>query len=98
MTNITTKQRAALRGIANTIDTIFQIGKGGIGEQLITQVSDALTAREIVKIKVLENSSCTAKEAAQEIAHKTDAEIVQVIGSKLVLYRKNEENPIIILK
>lgn len=94
---ITTKQRAKLRGIANTIDTILQIGKGGIGDALVTQVDDALTAREIVKMKVLENSLYTAREAAQELAEKTNSDIVQVIGSKLVLYRRNEKEPVIVL-
>ncbi len=95
---ITTKQRAKLRGIANTIDTIFQIGKSGIGDNLIVQVNDALKAREIVKIKVLENSVYSAREAAQEIAEKTNSDIVQVIGGKLVLYKRNEKDPVIDLK
>lgn len=92
---ITTKQRAKLRGIANTIDTILQIGKGGIGDALIVQVNDALKAREIVKIKVLDNSIYTAREAAQELAEKTNSDIVQVIGGKLVLYKRNEKEPVI---
>ncbi|MEG0614482.1 MAG: YhbY family RNA-binding protein [Oscillospiraceae bacterium] len=94
---ITTKQRAQLRGIANTIDTIFQIGKGGITEVFTNEISTALKAREIVKIKVLENCEISAREAAQQIAEKTDADIVQVIGGKLVLYKKNKKNPTIIL-
>ena len=92
---ITTKQRAKLRGIANTIDTILQIGKGGISDTLVIQVADALRAREIVKIKVLENSIYTAREAAQELAEKTESDIVQVIGGKLVLYKKNPKEPVI---
>lgn len=94
---ITTKQRAKLRGMANTIDAIFQIGKGGIGDALVAQVSDALRVREIIKIKVLENSIYTAREAAQELAEKTGADIVQVIGSKLVLYKRNDKEPVIVL-
>lgn len=94
---ITTKQRAKLRGMANTIDAIFQIGKGGIGDALVAQVSDALRAREIIKLKVLENSIYSAREAAQELAEKTGADIVQVIGSKLVLYKRNEKEPVIVL-
>lgn len=90
---ITTKQRAQLRGIANSIDTILQIGKSGIGDTLIKQVDDALTAREIIKLRVLENSMYTAREAAQELAEKTNSDIVQVIGTKLVLYRKNPKDP-----
>lgn len=94
---ITTKQRAKLRSLANTIDTILQVGKGGISDTLIAQVSDALRAREIVKIKVLENSIYTAREAAQELAEKTKSDIVQVIGGKLVLYKRNEKDPVIAL-
>lgn len=90
---ITTKQRAQLRGLANSIDTILQIGKSGIGDALIKQVDDALTAREIIKLRVLENSLYTAREAAQELAEKTNSDIVQVIGTKLVLYRKNPKEP-----
>lgn len=95
---ITTKQRAELRGMANKIDTIFQIGKGGIGEMLTGQVNDALKARELIKLRVLENSIYTAREAATELAEKTGADIVQVIGTKFVLYKRNEKEPVIVLK
>lgn len=94
---ITTKQRAELRAMANSIDTIFQIGKGGIGETLITQVNDALKARELIKMRVLDNSLYSAKEAANEIAEKTNSDVVQVIGTKFVLYKRNEKNPVIVL-
>ena len=90
---ITSKQRAKLRGIANTTDTILQVGKSGIGDTLVTQVQDALRAREIVKMKVLENSIYTAREAATELAEKTGADIVQCIGSKFVLYKRNNKEP-----
>lgn len=86
---ITTKQRAKLRGVANTIDTILQIGKSGIVDNLIEQVDGALLARELIKLRVLETSPITAKEAAQELATATSADIVQVIGSRLVLFRRN---------
>ncbi len=92
---ITTKQRAELRAMANSIDTIFQIGKGGIGDALIKQVEDALRARELIKMRVLDNSLFSAKEAAQEISEKTDSDVVQVIGTKFVLYKKNEKEPVI---
>ncbi len=92
---LTSKQRAKLRGIASTTDTIFQIGKGGIPDTLVQQVEDAIKVREIVKIKVLDNSSYNAKQAAEELAEKTNSEIVQVIGSKLVLYKKNIKEPVI---
>ena len=88
---ITTKQRAQLRGVANTIETIFQIGKSGIAENLIAQVYDALSAREIIKLRVLETSPVTAREAAQQLALATGSDIVQVIGSRLVLFRRNEK-------
>lgn len=95
---ITTKQRAELRGIANTTETILQIGKGGIGEALVKQVAEALKAREIVKIKVLENSEYSAKEAAVELSEKTSSEIVQVIGGRLVLFKRNEKDPVLVLE
>ena len=85
--SLTSKQRAQLRGIANSIDTINMVGKDGIGENLIKQTSDALEAREIVKGKVLDNSLLSAREAAEELAANTRSEVVQVIGGKFVLYR-----------
>ena len=85
---LTSKQRAQLRGIASTEDTIVMVGKDGIGENLIKQVDDALEARELIKGKVLENSMLTAREAAEELAPLTRSEVVQVIGSKFVLYRR----------
>lgn len=88
---ITSKQRAKLRGFANTMDTILQIGKGGINDTTIVQIDDALTARELVKLRVLETSPLTAREAAQEIAPRVGAEIVQVIGTRFVLYRPNKD-------
>ncbi|MBQ7131724.1 MAG: ribosome assembly RNA-binding protein YhbY [Oscillospiraceae bacterium] len=92
---LTSKQRAKLRGIASTYDTIFQVGKGGIGDMLIVQVNDALKARELIKMRVLETAMLTPREAAEEIAEKTNSEVVQVIGSKFVLYKRNDEKPII---
>lgn len=94
---ISTKQRAQLRGLANSIDTILQVGKGGISETLIKQVDDALLARELIKMRVLENAPMFAREAAVELAEKTNADIVQVIGTKFVLYRKHPKEPKIIL-
>lgn len=92
---LTSKQRAYLRGIAAKEDTILQIGKGGIGENTINQVNDALKAREIVKIRVLENSLMTADEAAAQLAERTSSEIVQTIGSKLTLFKRNPRSPVI---
>lgn len=90
---ITTKQRAYLRGLANSLEPVFQIGKGGITPNLVVQVKDALAAREIIKLSVLETSPITAKEAAEELAVSATADIVQVIGRKFTLYKKNEKEP-----
>ena len=86
---LTSKQRAQLRGIANGLDTIVQIGKDGISDNLVKQANDALEAREIIKCKVLENSMLTAREACGELAKRTRSEEVQVIGTKFVLYRQH---------
>ena len=85
---LTSKQRAQLRGIAASTETIVHIGKDGISENLIKQVNDALEARELIKGRVLENSMYTAREAAEELCLPTRSEVVQVIGSKFVLYRQ----------
>lgn len=90
---LTSKQRAYLRGIAAAEDTIVIIGKGGITENIIIQMNDALKARELVKGRVLENSLLTAREAADALSETCRAEIVQVIGSKFVLYKRNEQKP-----
>ena len=84
---LTSKQRAQLRGMASIMDTILHVGKDGIGDNLVKQANDALEARELIKGRVLENSMLTAREAAEEIAVATRSEVVQVIGSKFVLYR-----------
>ena len=90
---ITTKQRAQLRSLAMHEDTIIQIGKGGITDTLTESVQNALKARELVKGKVLENSMLTAREACDILAGRLKAEQVQVIGTKFVLYKRNEQNP-----
>lgn len=84
---IKTKQRAYLRGLANGIDPILQIGKNGINDNLVAQIDEALEAREIIKVTVLDTALLTAKEACNELAHLTGAEPVQSIGLKFVLYR-----------
>ena len=89
---LTSKQRAALRSMSNGLDTIFQIGKGGVTEEICRQLDAALEARELVKARVLQNSDYTAKEAANEIALKIGADVVSVIGSKFVLYKESKEN------
>ena len=90
---LTSKQRAYLRSLAATADTIVIIGKGGITENVITQVRDALKARELVKGKVLENSLLSAREACEALALECRAEQIQSIGSKFVLYKRNETDP-----
>ncbi len=100
--DLTSKQRAQLRGLANGIDTILHIGKDGIGDNLIAQASDALEARELIKGRVLENSMMTAREAAETLAVAVRAEVVQVIGTKFVLYRpshnKEKKDKIVLVK
>ena len=95
---LTSKQRAVLRGMANSMDTIFQVGKGGISDTLVAQTDDALRARELIKLRVLENSGYTAREAAKQLAEQTGSDVVQVIGSRFVLYRRNPKKPVIDLK
>ena len=91
---LTSKQRAQLRGLANTMDTILHIGKDGIGENLVKQADDALEARELIKGKVLENNiEYDVRLAAQELAKATRSEVVQVIGTKFVLYRESHSKP-----
>ena len=84
---LTSKQRAQLRGMAAILHTIVHVGKDGIGENLVKQVNDALEARELIKGRVLENSMYTAREAAEELKVAARCEVVQVIGSKFVLFR-----------
>ncbi len=88
---LTSKQRAYLRGQASVMDTILQIGKGGISDTLLTTVSDALEARELIKVKVLENAEYSAREAADLVAEELKADVVQVIGTKFVLYRQSSK-------
>ena len=87
--DLNSKQRAQLRSLANDIDTIIHVGKDGIGDNLIKQADDALEAREIIKGKVLENSPLSPREGAEELARATRSEVVQVIGTKFVLYRES---------
>ena len=88
---MTGKERARLRAEANGLETILQIGKGGVTGAVISQIDGALTARELIKIRTLETSPDSGKECADRIAEATGAEVVQVIGSKIVLYRYSNE-------
>ena len=87
---LTSKQRAYLRGLANRLDPVFQLGKGGITEEYCLQIDHVLEARELIKIHILENSAYTARQAAEIIAESVEADVVAVIGSKAVLYRHSE--------
>lgn len=89
--NITGKQRAYLRSLANKVPSIFQIGKEGISDNLVKQLSDALNARELIKIHVLENCELTPREASDELSDTLSAIPVQTIGRKIVLYRQAED-------
>ena len=95
---LTSKQRAYLRSLANSAETILQVGKEGISENLIKQVDDALTARELIKGKVLETAPGFGGEIAAQLAEATGSEVVQVIGMRFVLFRRNLKNPKISLK
>ena len=89
--DLTSKQRAQLRGLANSIDTILIVGKDGIGDNLVKQANDTLEARELIKGRVLESSLMSAREASEELAPLTRSEIVQVIGTKFVLFRPSHK-------
>ena len=84
---MTTKQRAYLKSLAMTMDPIFQIGKSSMTPEFTKAIAEALEARELVKISVLDNNMLGAREAAEMLASRTGAEVVQVIGNKFVLYR-----------
>ena len=88
---LTSKQRAYLRGMANSLDTILIIGKSGVIDTVVTQADTALEARELIKGRVLENSDTTQRAAADEIAERVNADVVQVIGSKFVLFRQKKK-------
>ena len=88
---LSSKQRAYLRSLSQSLDTIFQIGKGGINEELCLQISNALEARELIKARVLDNSGYTAREAAEIIADRTESDVVMTVGSKFVLYRESKK-------
>ena len=89
----TGKQRASLRAMANQLDTIFQIGKNGITDETLKQVSAALEARELIKLRVLETAPYTAKEAAGIIAEALGAEPISCVGYRFILYRESKTLP-----
>ena len=88
---LTSKQRAYLRGMANGLDSIFQVGKSGVTPELRDAVDKALEARELIKMNVLDNTMIGAKEAAGILADRTGADIVQVIGNRFILFRQSKK-------
>lgn len=90
---ITSKQRSYLRSMANKINPIFQLGKDGINDNFLKQINEALETRELIKITVLNNSGYEAREASDAIVSELQCEGVQVIGNKIVLYRKSSKKP-----
>ena len=89
---LNSKQRAWLRSQANSLDPVFQVGKGEIDDSVVKATADCLAARELIKMKVLETSMYNAKEAAAILAEATGADVVQVIGSKFVLFLKKDKD------
>ena len=94
---MTSKQRAYLRGLANTMDPILHAGKGGVSDTMRKQADEALTARELIKGRVLETAPASTRDIAEDIAASVNAEVVQVIGRTFVLYRRNDKEPQIVL-
>lgn len=94
---LTSKQRSQLKAMATELQPIFQIGKGGINDNMCVQLDDTLEARELIKIKTLETSPISAREAADQLSERLGADIVIVIGTKIVLYRESKDNKKIIL-
>lgn len=92
---LTSKQRAHLRGLANKTETIFHVGKGGITPELTQAIDDALEARELVKIDLLNNCVMEAGEVADIIRERTRSEVVQEIGKKIVFYRRSKKKQVI---
>lgn len=89
---LNSRQRAQLRGLANSFETILQVGKSGVTENTVKQVVDALEVRELIKLRTLETCPTSPRETAEEIAEKTGADVVQVIGTRFVLYKESKDN------
>lgn len=94
---LTGKQKRFLRSKAHHLDQIFQVGKGGVAENMTKQINEALEARELVKISVLQNCEDDKQTVAEQIQERTNAEIVQIIGNVIVLYKESNENKTIVL-
>ncbi len=89
---LNSRQRAQLRAMANDYETILQIGKMGLSDNTVKQVNDALEARELIKLRVLETCPLTSRQAADELSAATKSDVVQVIGSRFILYRESKDN------
>ncbi len=89
---LNSRQRAQLRAMANDMETILQIGKGGITDNTIKQVKDALEARELIKLRILETCPTTVRETADAVAEATASDVVQVIGTRFILYKESKNN------
>lgn len=89
---LNSRQRAQLRAMANDMETILQIGKSGISDNTIKQVNDALEARELIKLRILETCPTSVRETADLVAEKTGCNVVQVIGSRFILYKESKNN------
>ena len=89
---LNSRQRAQLRGMANDMETILQVGKGGINENTVKQVEDALEARELIKLRILETCPTNVRETADELAARTQSDVVQVIGYRFILYKESKNN------
>lgn len=94
---ITSKQRAYLKSLANGIDPIFQVGKASLTPEFTASVNDAFNTRELLKIAVLKNCADDPKELAQIIAERTHSNVVQVIGKKIILYKPDKKDPKIVI-
>ena len=94
---MTSKQRAYLKGLASTMDPLFQIGKGSVTPEVVEAIAEAFNNRELVKIAVLKNCMDDPRAIAEVVAERTRSEVVQVIGKKFVLYKPDKKNPKIIL-
>jgi len=89
---LTGKQKRYLRSLANQEKAIFQVGKGGVNENMIAQINDALEKRELIKVNILQNCDETKENVADELQEGTGGEVVQIIGFNIVLYKESKEN------
>lgn len=94
---MTSKQRAYLKGLASTLDPIFQVGKGSVTPEIIEAISEAFNNRELIKLSVLKNCLDDPRAIAEVIAERTRSQVVQVIGKKIILYKPDKKNPKIML-